>query len=348
LTASSARVEFHPEVVMTKLLVCLLFAAAVVAANPFLVTYLNEVSVDPSHQFVELHGQPDGQPADLNGWQIVTSTSTCTLTCQLQYEEFLVIDSEALALGDIGHGALRLNPSGDSVFLLDDTGRVADSLHYPRYGAPLPPIPGSIAFWRCKYVWDDWMNWYIDSTSTPGQVNDDYCVIAGTLTGTGGVTLQEATVTVAGQYGGFGCALSNETSFSICGLGAGTYQVVARAHHDGRDYYAVYPESVTVGYSQVVGGIDIVVPLTGVAEAPSTPLLPQMRSADRALLLSGDGITPVSVQFYNQVGSRVGEFHPGPIQGEKRIELPATLAPGIYFAFARKGTSRSTVKVVLW
>ncbi len=333
---------------MFRLLVFLFFAAAVAAANPFVVTYLNEVSVDSSHQFVEFHGEPDGQPADMNGWQLVTSASVCTLTCELQYDEFLVVDSEALALGDIGHGTLRLNPPGDRLFLLDDTGRVMDSLHYPRYGALLPPSHGSIAFWRRLYVWDDWMNWYVDSSPTPGLINDDFSTITGTIAGPGGETLDEASVSASCQSGGFGCSLSNETSFQICGLGAGTYQVRARVHHDGHDYQVVYPESVSVGYSGVASGVDMVVPLSGAAETQSAPLLPLMRVSGRALLLSGDGTTPVSVQLYNQVGSRVSEFHLGPINGEKRIALPATLAPGIYFATAQKGASRSTSKVVVW
>jgi hypothetical protein len=53
---------------MTKLLVCLLFAAAVVAANPFVETYVSEVSVDSAHQFVELHCAPMPQSVDLSGW----------------------------------------------------------------------------------------------------------------------------------------------------------------------------------------------------------------------------------------------------------------------------------------
>jgi len=69
---------------MIKYLVCLFFAAAVVAANPVVETYLNEVSVDSTHQFIELHGEPDDQPVDLNGWQLVTTTSACTLTHYLQ------------------------------------------------------------------------------------------------------------------------------------------------------------------------------------------------------------------------------------------------------------------------
>jgi hypothetical protein len=105
---------------------------------------------------------------------------------------------------------------------------------------------------------------------------------------------------------------------------------------------------VAVGYGQTVGGINIVIPLTGVAESPSAPLVPILRASGRALLLSGDGSTPVYVQLYNQVGSRVSALHLGSIEGEKRIELPATLTPGAYFAEAQKGTYRSTLKVVLW
>ena len=122
----------------------------------------------------------------------------------------------------------------------------------------------------------------------------------------------------------------------------------AGGYYNSNVYYGVYPESVTVGYSQVVSGIDLVIPLAGVAETQSTTSLPLMRLSGRALLLSGNGMAPVSVQLYNQVGSRVSEFHLGPIAGEKTIELPATLAPGIYFALAQKGINRSTVKVVLW
>ena len=338
---------------MIKLPVCLLFAAAVVAANPFVVTYLNEVSADSTHQFVELHGEPDGQPADLNGWQIVTSTSVCTLTCQLQYDEYLVVDSEALALGDIGHGALWLNPSGDSVFLLDDTGYVEDRVHFPRSptrhdSAPLPPSTGSIAFWNYDDAEGQSMNWYIDMTPTPGEENDDYGVIAGSVTGPGGDTLEEVVVAADGLYGSCHRGLYQETGYGIGGLGAGKYLVRVYAYHQGHSYEATYPESVAVGYGQTVGGINIVIPLTGVAENPPAPLLPLVRASGRILLLSGDGTAPVNLQLYNQVGSRVSAFRLGPIEGEKRIELPATLTPGVYFAEAQKGTHRSTLKVVLW
>jgi hypothetical protein len=353
LTASGARVEFFPEVVMTKLLVCLLFAAAVVAANPFVETYLSEISVDSAHQFVEIHCAPMPQAIDLSGWLILASSSACTLTCQLQYDEFLVIDSEALAIGDIGHGTLRLNSLGDSVFLLDSAGGVADHVHYPRYptghdSAPLPPSTGGIAFWNYDDAIGQTMNWYPDSTPTPGQENDDYSRIAGTVTGTAGITLDEAYVYASGANGDCFCYLYRQTPYTIYGLGAGKYEVKAYAYHQGQPYQAVYPESVSVGYSGIAGGVDFVFPATGVAETQSAPLLPLMRVSGRTLLLSNNGTAPVSAQLYNQIGSRVGEYDFSPFSGEKRIELPTTLAPGIYFAVAQKGTNRSTVKVVLW
>ncbi len=338
---------------MTKYLVCLFFAAAVAAANPFVETYLSEVSVDPAHQFVELHCAPQLQSVDLSGWQIITSTSSCTLTCQLDYYLPLLVDSAALAGGEVGYGTIRLNPLGDSIMLVTDSGPVADVVHYPRCptgydSAPLPPSTGSIAFWNYDDMEGQSMNWYVDSTPTPGWENDDYSVISGTISGTGGDTLDEVYVTAQGQNGHCHRGLYHQTGYSIGGLGAGTYEVKASAYHQGHLYQATYPESVFVGYSGAVSGINFVFPVSGVAETPSVPLLPLVRVSGRVLFLSGNGEALVNVRLYNQVGSRVGEFHLGPFEGKKRIALPATLAPGVYFAEAQRGMSRSLAKVVLW
>ncbi|HTW92465.1 MAG TPA: hypothetical protein VMH22_12250 [bacterium] len=339
---------------MTKLLVCLLFAAAVAAANPYIETGLSEVSVNPAHQFVELNCKPEPMPIDLSGWRILTSLSACTLTCQLPQDSYLVVDSEALAIGHIGHGKLRLNPLGDSVVVYDTTGNDVDDVRFPSYptrdgNAPLPPPTGSIAFWNDGDSGSQGMNWYIDSTPTPGEANDNYSTIAGTLTGIGGITLDNAGVEASGRYGhDVACGLYHKTNFSIEGLGAGTYRVSADGSYNGQEYRGVYPESVTVGYSQVVSGIDLVIPLAGVAETPSAQLHPLMRVSGRALLVTGDGTAPVSVQLYNQIGSRVSVFDLGPLKGEKRIELPVTLAPGVYFARCRSGGRTAKTKLVLY
>jgi len=195
-----------------RLPVCLFFAAAVVAANPVVETFLSEVGVDSSHQFIEIHCAPMPQATDLSGWLILTSSSACTLAHQLQYDEFLVVDSEALAIGDIGHGTLRLNPSGDSVFLCYGDGSVADHVHFPRYptrldSAPLPPSTGSVSFWNEQGYRDQSMNWYIDSTPTPGEENNDYSRISGTVTGIGGIALDEVCVVASGANGHCYCNL---------------------------------------------------------------------------------------------------------------------------------------------
>jgi hypothetical protein len=353
LTASGPRVEFYPEAVITKLLVCLLFAAAVAAANPYFRTFLNEVSVDSAHQFVELQRGPWPGDDDLTGWRIVTSRSVCTLTCRLDYFYPVVLDSEALAWGEVGRGSIRLEPTGDSIFVLNDTGVVEDYVCYPssptgHYGAPLPPSTGSVSFWNYDEGLDQSMNWYVDSTPTPGWANDDYSMIGGTVSGIGGIALDEVEVVASGQDGRCHCALYEETGYCVRGLGAGKYEVKASAYHRGHFYQATYPESISVGYSGTVSGIDFVFPASGVAETPSVSLRPLVRVSGRALLLTGDGTAPVDVQLYSQVGFRVSEYRLGPFTGEKRIELPATLAPGIYFAMAQKGTGRTTSKVVLW
>jgi hypothetical protein len=212
----------------------------------------------------------------------------------------------------------------------------------------LPPATGSIAFWNYDDFEGQSMNWYIDSTPTPGWENDDYGRIAGIVTGTVGDTLEEVYVAARGQNGHCHRGLYHKTGYTISGLGVGTYEVEVSAYHQGHLYQATYAESVTVGYSQTVGGIDFIIPLAGVAEIPSVPLLPLVRVSGRALFLSSDGTAKIDVQLYNQVGARVSEFHLGPDRGEKRIELPVTLAPGVYFAVAQGGTRRSSVKAVLW
>lgn len=336
---------------MIKSLVCLLFAAAVVAANPTIETFLSEVGVDPAHQFVELHVAPYSRYISLWGWQIVSSSSACTLWCDI-YSDFLLVDSATLAEGEIGCGAIRLNPIGDSIMLVNDSGRVMDQVHYPRWptgydSAPLPPASGSIAF--CTYCDSgfQWMNWYADSTPTPGEPNNNYSVISGSVTGTGGVILDGGCVYACGLNGNCYCVFGHQTGYGVYGLGAGNYEVTARAYYQGHWYTGTYRESVAVGYSQSVGGIDIVIALAGMAEAPPASLHPLLRVSGRSLLLSGDGTAPVSVQFYNQLGSRVAAFHLGTVNGEKRIELPATLSPGVYFATVQKGAYRNTVKVVI-
>jgi hypothetical protein len=340
---------------VTKPLACLLFAAALAAANPYVETFLNEVGVDPAHQFIEINYAPGSREFDLTNWRIVTSTSACTLAYYLWSDSFLVVDSAALRSGEVGHGTLRLNPLGDSVVLVTDSGPIADVVHYPRYptgldSAPLPPATGGISFWNFDDFEGQSLNWYVDSTPTPGEANDNFSVIAGSLTGSGGVIFDEAGVSASGMNGRCHRGLYQQSSYSVGGLGAGTYQMSAGGLYQGHWYSFVYPDSVTVGYAQTASGINLVVPVTGIVESigPTAPPRQLLQLSGRTLRLPGDDGTPTSVELHNQVGVHVLAHRFSPTVGERRIELPAALPPGVYFAVAQQGVHRSTVKVVLW
>jgi hypothetical protein len=333
-------------------LTCLLFAAALVAANPYVETFLSEVGVDPARQFVELHCAPQSQSLDLSGWQIVTSTSVCTLTCELGYGEFLVVDSAALAEGYVGYGTIHLNPLGDSVMLVTDSGPVADIVHYPMSptgydSAPLPPGEGSIAFWNYDDMESQSLNWYVDSTPTPGEANDDFGVIAGSVTGTGGVTLDEVIVLASGRCGRCHKGLYHQTGYSIGGLGAGVYSVRAMVYHQGHSYQIAFPESVAVGYGQTVPGIDMVVPLTGVAEAPPAMAgwLRLVAFPPGTATIHSDRSAFVTVAIRDHLGrimlKRGLSVRPG------RTAVPLhNLAPGVYFVSCTSGQTTIRKKLV--
>jgi hypothetical protein len=272
-------------------------------------------------------------------------------------DEYLVVDSSALAQGTIGRGTFRLNPQQDSVVLRDSWPHSwPEVVAYPRYPtsaseAPTPPGHGSISRWN---FYDDEvqsLNWYCDSTPTRGAQNDDYSAIAGTVTGTGGVLLDEAYVLAHGMFG-YDCldGVFSQQGFVICGLGAGEYQLCVEASYQGRLYYATYPDSVVAAYGDTLSGVAIVVPVDGIGETPSQTqfLIPLLAAAGRLLRVIIDGSSPVEVQVYDQVGVRVLAHRFSPTVGERRIELPAALPPGVYFAVAQQGVHRSTVKVVLW
>jgi lipocalin len=110
---------------MRRLVSLLVLSAGLAAANPVMLTFLNEFSADTLNgQWLELHPLPASGPWDLSGWQVITSTSACTLRCTLDYNNrpYIVIDSPSLAQGIDGTGTFRLNPTSDSIRLIDTTG----------------------------------------------------------------------------------------------------------------------------------------------------------------------------------------------------------------------------------
>jgi len=336
---------------MKKTAACLLTVAAFCAANPIVQTYLSEVGVDSARQFVELHYAPDtGGWIDLTGWQLATSTSVCTLEWELGPDEYLVVDSAGLNQGVIGHGRLQLNPLADSLILIDDTGGVSDWVVYPNLptdhgSGPPPPPQGSISFWNYRDFDSQSMNWYVDSTPTPGLAGDDYSGIYGSVSGSGGIVFQYAGVGASGEYGSSGQGLYEQSSYCLGGLGAGSYCVRAYGYYQGHGYFYTYPEMVTVGYNHFAG-INIVIPMTGVADRPAPANGLSILARGRTLVVRADERQAATVEVNDGLGRNCrlsADLSPGTNELSLR-SLPA----GVYFVTCRTEATNLSRKVVLY
>jgi hypothetical protein len=119
----------------------------------------------------------------------------------------------------------------------------------------MPPDHGSASLAVMYGGWTPVVNWYIDSTPTPDQENDDYSTITGIVRWGSGHNFYWVDISVFGPMGSsFSIAYSSGDTFRAPGLGAGRYEVRARGQPG--NVIVSYPESVDVGYSQVVSGIN--------------------------------------------------------------------------------------------
>lgn len=275
------------------------------AANPYVASIINEVGRYPdSTAWIELHASPFHDGLDLTGWRVVTSTSACTLDCQLAGGEFLVIDSAMLADGWYGRGTFRLDSVCDSVRVITDGQTYPDDvMQYVRHGpdepgTPVPSIAASSAVWNEDGYMGQSISCYPDSTPTPGGENDDWSSFEGSVTVQPGETLLYAGVDATGVHGsGYSCEWDGRF-YTIKGLAAGTYQLTCYADlRGGGHYQSVYPESVHVAYGRGVRDINFVFPPVGIVERLSR--LP----ARRAALTFGR--RPEGCDLYDVEGRRV-------------------------------------------
>jgi hypothetical protein len=241
-------------------------AAAVATANPVAITFINEFGFeDDSLGWVELHAEPlPSQVGDMTGWLLMTNTSACTFAYTMPQDGFLIVDSASLADGQYGHGTFRLNPAGDSIWVVPDAMHTefGDELGFPvlpagRGRAPMPPSGGSAAVCNSSDgALEKTINWYVDSTPTREMENDDYSTVTGTVTWAPGRNFYEVHVTLSGPMGGsVSGVVTSGHSYQDIGLGAGRYAATAHGYPGG--VTVSYPDSVDVGYSQVVSGINL-------------------------------------------------------------------------------------------
>ncbi len=323
-----------------KILLVLCLLAAVVSANPYVITVLNEVgcSNDSLHWF-ELHFGPYPQClTDLTGTIVRTSTSECTLECYLSGDEHLVITSDDLALGINGRGAFCILPERDSIeVIFPESLYLQDEyVEYPAYptgegAAPPPPFPGSIALWSHPDYERQSINWYVDSTSTPGEENDDHSSVAGDLVCNGGGKIWEAAVHASGRFGR-DLIESCRGTYTLSGLGPGKYQVGAFVYCDSGFFEAVYPESVSVGYSDTVVGIDFDLSPVAIAEpCRALPVRPMLLATGCDVRLALSEAREVRLDVIDVLGRKAALLHDGMLAaGEHRFRLPERLSAGAY------------------
>jgi hypothetical protein len=309
-----------------------LFASLLVPmafANPVLRTIVNEFGFyTDSLGWVELHVEPLDDEQDLTGWQLTTSTSVCTLDYDMPYGGFLVVDSASIAEGTYAHGTFRLNPAGDHIELIPDSPfEVGDSVAFPvlpagQNHAPAPPISGSASLLN-----DASINWYIDSTPTRAMNNDDYSSVTGTVTWAPGRNFYLVEVLVSGPMGGsYSSVAARYQSYLAPGLSAGRYAVTALGQPG--NVSAAYPDSVDVGYSATLSGINLDFDPEAVAETVNDE---RGTMNVGPTVLSGAMVQRLkSSVVFDAMGRRV-----------------VSLKPGVYFVREAQAQARAVRKVVV-
>ena len=299
---------------MKHITLSVLLLAALAAGNPVMLTIINEFGFDDNAQgWVEVHPSAiEWLGLDMTGWLLVTNTSVCTFAYTIPNDGFLIVDSASLAGGEYGSGTFRLDPAGDTIRMVPDarhreyTDRVGFPVLPTGSGrAPMPPAHGSASFADVSGGWPPVKNWYIDSTPTPGQQNDDYSTVAGIVTWGSGHYFDWVDISVFGLMGrSFSNVTASGEAFEAPGLGAGRYQIAACGWY-GSGESLFYPESVDVGYSETLSGIILDFDPPGVEEGQqptargSRPAATVMRSL------------PVGMVAFDAMGRRVLNPKPG-------------------------------------
>jgi hypothetical protein len=310
-----------------------LLLAALAAGNPTLETYINEFGFDDEGLgWVELHPTFQESPElDMTGWLLTTSTSVCTFAYKMPFYGYLIVDSASLGGGEYGHGTFRLNPAGDTIRMVPDAmhEEYTDEVEFPvlpagRGRAPMPPDHGSASLAAMYGGWTPVLNWYIDSTPTRGQHNDDYSTITGIVRWGSGHYFDWVDISVLGPMGSsFSNVQSSGETFEAPGLGAGRYQIAACGWYaSGESLF--YPESVDVGYGETLSGIILDFDQQGVEEG-QPPTACSLQPAATVVRGLPSGAVVFDAMGRRVVSAKPGVYfvvtpHPDPLPGGERMK----------------------------
>lgn len=334
---------------LTKLLVCLLFAAAVVAANPVVEYFFSEIQVAPdSLERIELHMYSNERPfpVDLSGWSLVTNAGTATIGCGTVLQDsndFVIISRDNVS------GPFALGDDSDNVRLEEGAG-ILDNYSYGRYGWT-PPADMSVAIYtHLEGVWPyEYLSycWYLDSTPTFGVPNDDrYGGIAGRVLDRFGLPPENCWVRLQNAHGNGDVACDSTGRYVMSPLGPGIYEVSARS--DSTYLPAYYPESVSIRVNGWSDSINMTMYPATVAEAPSRVTSQVfLHQRGRSLVLTADRPGTARVMVYDNLGRVRMSEKVALVSGSNELALPS-LTSGVYFASCRLGERSLKTKLVLY
>uniref|UniRef100_A0A7C6EEW5 T9SS type A sorting domain-containing protein n=1 Tax=candidate division WOR-3 bacterium TaxID=2052148 RepID=A0A7C6EEW5_UNCW3 len=307
-------------------------------ANPYIETLISEFQTAPdSLERIELHALPFPYTIDLGGWTITTNAGTATINpgTILPYNGYVTIDRTNTS------GVFSLNDISDTIKLCDNRGYGVDEVSWPSLPAmwgcsPTPPYGGSGALYRSNTYWME-INWYIDSTPTFDAPNDDYSSISGRILNQNGQPVVGAEVRAYGPTGGCDGYSDSLGDYRVAGLGEGKYWVFANY----RNYSAHYSDSVYVGYSQHITGINITLPLSGIAE-PDKLITNNISFSFPNPVKDGSKISfnlpktaRVIMKVYDAQGVLIKTIGQKRLnKGNHQIEFNLNQFPGIYFLIA--------------
>lgn len=337
-----------------KVLIGLVFCISFIYANPILVTMLHEFQTSPdSLERIELHQTPEqfSTTVNLSGCQIRTRAGIATINqgVILPAGGYITIDSTNTS------GIFSLGDLSDTIALYWSS-YLLDRVTYPRstaiwYSVPTPPYGGSSCLYRTPYSFPgDMINWYIDSTPTFGFVNDNWSSISGRVLNAQGQPVIGNFVQ-ASSLTDISCAYTDSFgNYIIAGLGAGKYWVTVWAHVQVGNY----PESVYVGYSQNVLGININLPFVRIEQDNELSLFNNLISVPSPTRNNSkiEFVLPhenkVLLKIYDAKGSLLKTLLNQKLNaGQHQIGLNMHLVPGVYFLNADIGKQRLTKKLIV-
>ncbi len=220
---------------------------------------INEIQVSPGDTVEWLELRVLTQNYDIYGIRIISSQDTAIVNIHTTDSVMFVGENEII-------GNLIFNDSEDSIELVDSLNNELYNFYYSDTSSfswntaktPLPYFSASNFF---DTIWDPvnqtnivLLNFYIDSTATPGQPNDDYGWISGYVYSSQDSTpLAEADIHAEG-LNGFGENIVHTDStgyYIVYGLGIDMYTVCASKEGYNAQCYLepvqVYPDSVVTG-----------------------------------------------------------------------------------------------------